>query len=258
MDVKGKAAIVTGGGSGIGRATAERLAREGASVVVADLNEADARETVDRITTAGGRALFFRADTSDGSAMQKLIQFAEAQLGGLDIIHNNAGITAGYRFPEIPVDRLQRVLDVNLRGVILGTYYAIPALKRRGGGVIVQTASAAGLAPWQADPIYAATKAGVVNFVRSLVFLHAEANIRVNCVCPGLVATNIGQHAREAVTPERRAEMDALRERAGALLQQAAVLQPEQVAEAVLRLITDDSLNGRAYHVAAQREWQLV
>jgi NAD(P)-dependent dehydrogenase (short-subunit alcohol dehydrogenase family) len=149
-------------------------------------------------------------------------------------------------------ERWQRVLDVNLRGVILGTYLAVPAMQRRGGGAIVHTASGAGLTPFENDAVYAASKAGVVNFTRSLVFLQQEANIRVNCVCPGLVETNISVHAMGLERPEEREEYR--RRRYG----DAERLQPEDIARAVLQLIADDTLNGKSYRVYPGQPWELL
>jgi NAD(P)-dependent dehydrogenase (short-subunit alcohol dehydrogenase family) len=255
MEVRGRVAIVTGAGSGIGRATALRLAQEGAAVIVADLNGEDGTETVRLIEERGGTARFYWVDVTDEPAVERMVAFAEETFGGLDILHNNAGIITGARFPEAPSARWQRTLDINLRGVILGTYYAIPAMKRHGGGVIIQTASMAGLAPYATDAVYAATKAGVVNFTRSLAFLKEEANIRVNCVCPGLVDTNIGLHARGPMTPEEREAFE--RQRAERIAARPR-LAPSDVAEAVMQLIQDDSLAGCAYRIAAGQPWELL
>ncbi|MGH2586143.1 MAG: SDR family NAD(P)-dependent oxidoreductase [Dehalococcoidia bacterium] len=256
MDVQGKTALITGAGSGIGRATAQRLARDGARVVVADINESDGHETVGLIIEAGGDAHFYYTDVTDEEQVQGAIFIAEDHFGGLDIVFNNAGtITLPQRFPEAESERWQRTLEVNLRGVILGTYHAIPALRRRGGGVVVQTASIAGLMPYEADPVYAATKAGVVNFTRSLTFLKEEANIRVNCVCPGVVRTNLALNARGPISAEERDAFLRQREQTAA---QRPALQPEDVAEAVMRLIADDTLTGKAYRISAGAPWELL
>ena len=256
MDVGGKTALITGAGSGIGRAAALRLAREGAHVVVCDINEEEGHETVGLVAQDDGVARFFKVDVTEEKEVEGAVFFAEEHFGGLDIMYNNAGtITPPPRFPDADSSRWQRTLDINLRGVLLGTYHAVPALRRRGGGVIVHTASIAGLVPYAVDPVYAATKAGVVNFTRSLAFLKEEANIRVNCVCPGLVRTNLGLNARGPLPPEERAELLQQRE---AVRGERPMLTPEDVAEAVLRLITDDSLTGRAYRIAANVEWELL
>lgn len=256
MDVTEKTALVTGAGSGIGRATAVRLAHEGARVVVADINDEAGHRTVGLIEQAGGVARYVRMDVTDEEQVTGGIAFAEIHFDGLDIMYNNAGtITPQPHFPDAASARWQRTLDVNLRGVLLGTFHAVPALKRRGGGVIVHTASIAGLIPYAVDPVYAATKAGVVNFTRSLTFLKEEANIRVNCVCPGLVRTDLGLNARGAITAEERTQIIDQRE---ANAGQRPMLEPEDVAEAVIRLITDDALNGRAYRIAAGTDWEML
>ncbi len=244
MDIQGKVALITGGGSGIGRATALRLASEGAAVVVADVDEAGGRETVSQIEAAGGRAAFVRADVTREADARAMVAFAEETFGGLDILHNNAGITTGRpRWPDVEPERWARVLDINLRGVILGTQYAIAALRKRGGGAIVNTASMAGIGyGFPPDPVYAATKGGVVLFTASLAPLKDEANIRVNCVCPGIVDTPMFRGgAAEASEEERRAREEAMR--------QIAILQPEEIADAVAELIRDDTLAGRAMWV---------
>ena len=243
MEINGKAALITGAGSGIGRATALRLAHEGAAVVVADVDETGGRETVSMIETDGGRAAFVRADVSDADDVRAMVAFAEKTFGGLDILHNNAGIYVGRSaFLEGGPERWAQVLDVNLRGVILGTRYGIEAMRQRGGGAIVNTASVAGLVGYWGDPVYAATKGGVVLFTASLAPLKEEMNIRVNCVCPGVVETPMLQTARAASTEQEQQ----------ATAQQPStypILQPDEIADAVVELIKDDSLAGRAMRI---------
>ncbi|MFQ5666763.1 MAG: SDR family NAD(P)-dependent oxidoreductase [Candidatus Binatia bacterium] len=236
MDINGKVAVITGGGSGIGRATAVRLAQEGAAVLVADLDEAGARETVARIEQAGGTAAAVRADVTREADANRMLAAAEERFGGVDILHNNAGITTGSpSYPEAAADQWQRVLDVNLRAVILGTQLALPVLRRRGGGVIIHTASMAAFVGFPPDPVYSATKAGVVMFTHSLGSLAAEG-IRVNCICPGIVNTPMltrGQESGEVALPPN-----------------IPLLQPEEIADGVVQLITDDSIAGRALRLA--------
>ncbi|OGO50743.1 MAG: hypothetical protein A2148_03350 [Chloroflexi bacterium RBG_16_68_14] len=239
MEIQGKVALVTGAGSGIGRATALRLAREGASVVVADIDEAGGRETMREIEKAGGRAAFVRADVTEEKDVQAMIAFAQETFGGLDILHNNAGIlTDQPRFPDAEPERWSRVLEINLRGVILGTQYGIQSMRQHGGGVIVQTASLAGIIGFATDPVYAATKGGVVLFTASLAPLKDAANIRVNCVCPGIVDTPMLHRGQEAGLEEEP--------RLAAMLRDLPLIPPEEVADAVVELIRDDSLAGRA------------
>jgi NAD(P)-dependent dehydrogenase (short-subunit alcohol dehydrogenase family) len=239
MEIKGKAAVVTGGGSGIGRATSQRLAAEGAAVMVADINEVGAIETVKLIEKAGGRAACIKVDVTDDAQAQKMLEAALEKFGRLDILYNNAGIAVGTPpFPRAELKRWRRVLDIDLQAVVLGTYLAAPIMERQGGGAIVNTASMAGLYPYKEDPVYGAAKAGVVNFTYSLAPWAARLNIRVNCVCPGVVDTPL---VREAVEIAERAGQRGLLP--------SKIIQPNEIADAVLSLIRDDSLAGRALEV---------
>jgi len=236
MDLRGKVAVITGAGSGIGRATAVRLAREGASVIVADLDDPGARETVARITEVGGVAAAVAVDVTREADMRRMLTGAEERYGGVDILCNNAGITTGtLDFTQATSDQWQRVIDVNLRAVILGTHLALPLLRRRGGGAIVHTASLAAFVGFPPDPVYAATKAGVVMFTHSLGPLAAEG-IRVNCVCPGVVNTPMLRRAQGDEQP--------------AWLGTVPLLEPEDIADGIVQLITDDAVAGRALRIA--------
>lgn len=252
MDIAGKVALVTGAGSGIGNASAVRLAAEGASVVVVDVDEAHANDTVAQIELAKGKAASVRADVTQVHDVRRMIEFAEETYGGLDILHNNAGIiTREPRYPDTEPEHWTRMLDVNLRGVILGTQFAIHAMRKRGGGAIVNTASMAGIGSGFApNPVYSASKGGVVLFTASMAPWKDEANIRVNCVCPGVVDTPMLRGVRE-VTPEVQ---HALNERLGGI----QVLTPEEIADAVIELIVDDSLAGRAMMVRNGRPRELL
>src|SRR3990172_3298245 len=248
MDPNGKVALVTGGGSGIGRATSLALARAGASVVVADIGEDGGRETVRLIEAAGGKAAFVRTDVTKREDIERMVAFSEETFGGLDIACNNAGIgTPQPRFPAAPEADWDKTMVVDLWAVIAGVQAQVPALRRRGGGVIVNTASIAGLAPYLPDPIYAAAKHGVVGLTRSLAFLKNEANIRVNCVCPGVVDTPMVRRVTGNLTEEQQAQREAF-------LATMPLMKPETIAEAVFMLVTDDSFNGEALSVIYGRE----
>ena len=243
MDPNGKVALVTGAGSGIGRATALALARAGASVVVADVDEAGVTETMRLIEASGGKAAFVLTDVTKRDDVQAMVAFAEETFGGLDIAHNNAGIgTPQPRFPEAKPDDWDKTLAVDLWGVIACVQAEVPVMRRRGAGVIVNTASVAGLAPYLPDPIYAAAKHGVVGLTRSLQFLHGEANIRVNCVCPGVVDTPMVRRGLDAAPPEQRPQIEQM-------LKAMPMMPPSDIADAVLEFVRDDSLAGEAMSV---------
>lgn len=239
MEIKGKTAVVTGGGSGIGRATAVRLAAEGAAVMVADLDESGARETVRMIEGAGGRAAALRADVTNGEQARRMLEHAVATFGSLDILHNNAGIAVGTPgFPQCALDRWRRVLDIDLQAVILGCYLAAPLMESGRGGAIVNTASMAGLYPYVEDPVYAAAKAGVVNLTYSLAPWAQRRKIRVNCICPGVVDTPLVRKAVE--NQQAGGHPVSLPKR---------ILKPEQIADAVVRLVRDETIYGRALEI---------
>jgi len=232
VQIEGKVAVVTGAGSGIGRATAQALARAGATVVVADVDEAGGSETVGLVHDDGGRAAFRRTDVTEPRSLEATFAAAEADHGGLDIVHNNAGLVCGEPlWPDITPETLLRVMSVNLGGVVVGTRLAVPAMRRRGGGAIVNTASMAALFPLTPDPIYSATKAGVAMFTRACAPL-AEEGIRVNAVLPGLVDTPLLPKSGDG---ERWAEWAQLAE------QVMGLLSPDDVAAAVLALVRDDT-----------------
>jgi 3-oxoacyl-[acyl-carrier protein] reductase len=235
VDVRGKVAVVTGAGSGIGRASALAFARAGASVVVADIDEAGGAETVGMVHDEGADATFARTDVSEARSLEAMFAGAEHDHGGVDIVHNNAGLVSGEPlWPDITPETLQRVLAVNLGGVVLGTRLAIPALRRRKGGAIVNTASMAALFPLTVDPLYSATKAGVVMFTRACASL-ADERIRVNCVLPGLVDTPLLPKTGDG---ERWADW------AYASKELMGVLSADDVAGAVLELVRDDAAVG--------------
>ena len=240
MEIKGKVGVVTGGASGIGRATAELLAKEGAKIVVADLDEAGGAETVKRIESAGGHAVFVKADVTRIEDARRMLETAVSKFGRLDILHNNAGIGVGAPgFPEAPPERWHLVIEIDLQAVILGTGLAAPLMQKH-GGVIINTASMAGLYPHRQDAVYGAAKGGVVNFTHSLAFWEAERKIRVNCVCPGIVDTPLVRKGLEAAT------------KLGFLTKPwvpVKMIQPEEIADAVASLVRDDSLFGCALEI---------
>lgn len=240
MEIAGKVALVTGGASGIGRATALALAEAGAAVVVADIDEAGGCETVGAIREGGAEATFIRTDVTEQADVDRMIAFAGETFGALHILHNNAGVNTGWpRFPFAGRAERDRTLAINLWAVISGTEAAVPLIRDGGGGAIVNSASLAGLIAFETDPIYAATKHGVVGLTRALRFLKEEANIRVNCICPSFVDTALPRRRLQAMSPAERADWEAV-------LSRMPMIEPSAVAQLVLDIVRDDSMAGEA------------
>ena len=188
MRVAGKVALVSGGARGIGAATAELLAREGAAVVIADVLEAEGRQTEARIVEAGGRATFMLLDVTDEANWQAVIAATVAAYGKLDVVVNNAGIS-GRRSPvtETDGDNWDRVMEINGKGVFLGTKLAIPELRRAGGGSIINISSIYGMVGSETSAAYHASKGAVRIFTKAAAIQYAGEGIRVNSVHPGFV-----------------------------------------------------------------------
>lgn len=187
MDFEGKVALVTGGANGLGRATAARLAAEGAKLVLADIESGPGGEAAAELG-----AEFIEADVSLPEASEAAVALAVEKFGGLDIAFLNAGVATGCGLAEhFDLDLYRRAMGVNLDGVVFGVNAAVPAMRERGGGSIVATSSLAGLAAVPYDPIYAANKHAVVGLTRSLGPFLLEEGIRFNAICPGFAATRI-------------------------------------------------------------------
>lgn len=221
-----KVAVVTGGASGIGLAAVRRLATEGATVVVVDLNEDAGAQVADEV---GGR--FVRADVGEPKDWARVLDETERELGRVDIAYLNAGVTT--QNPDIASltdDQYRRVMRANVDGVVFGVRATVPALERQGGGAIVVTASLAGLIAFAPDPIYTLTKHAVVGLVRSLAPQLEAKGIRINAVNPGIVDTPLlGPDAKERLTA------------AGFPL-----IAPDDIAAAVLACVTGDA-NGQCF-----------
>ena len=242
----GKACIVTGAGSGIGRASTLLFARQGAAVLAVDRDEAGLAQTLDEATAAGDRVLSLAADAGSEPEVKGFVARAEQAFGGLDVIYANAGISGGLvPLFEQTVEQWQEILRVNLIGVFLAIRHGAPALVRRGGGAIVCTASVAGLRANAGGSPYSASKAGVISLVQTAANALAGTGVRVNAVCPGLIETGmtrpIFEAARARGTDGKIGQLNPL-QRAGA---------PHEIAAAALFLASDEAsyVNGQAIAV---------
>ena len=227
-----KVTLITGGGSGIGRATCLLFAKEGATVSVADYDKEGGQETVQQIQTGGGSASFIQADVSQSADVQRMISATIETYGRIDVLFNNAGIEGpSAKLANYPEDAWEKVIGIDLTSVYLGMKYVIPHMVEQGGGVILSTASVAGLVGFPGSGAYAAAKAGVINMTRMVALEYANKNIRVNCICPGIIATPMA----ERVIGERPEEQVVRMEPIGRLG------KAEDIANAALFLASDES-----------------
>ena len=238
MELADKVAVVTAGGSGIGRATSLRFARAGAAVAVADLNGEAAAETVRLIEEDGGSGSAHAVDCGDPSQVERFMQEVDERYGRLDVLFNHAGIPNKHGVLDISEDDFAIAVDVNLKSGFFATKYALPLITRSGnGGTIVFTASTAGLVASATSVLYAMTKHGVVGMVKALAFQLADQGIRVNAVCPGPVRTPMLPGFMQK-GPEATDEVAKLY---GDNVPLKRVAEPEEVAEVVLFLASDAS-----------------
>lgn len=229
----GKAALVTGAGSGIGRATALACAREGAKIVVADIAVEGGEETVSMIKSAGGEATFVPVNVTQAAEVEAMVAAAVSAYGRIDCAHNNAGIEGVFATTaDYPEEDWDRVMAVNLKGVWLCMKYEIPQMVQQGGGAIVNTASLAGLVGAKRMPAYVASKHGVAGLTKTAALEYAKSGIRINAVCPGIIHTSMVDRMFLSRRPD-------LEDRLAAVEPMGRLGKPEEVAEAVVWLCSD-------------------
>jgi NAD(P)-dependent dehydrogenase (short-subunit alcohol dehydrogenase family) len=232
MRLKDQVAIITGGASGIGRAAAVLFSREGAHVVVADVQAVAGRELVASLEQENGHARFVRADVSSEDDVKALVAETAGAFGGVDVLFSNAGVGLSKSATDTRAEEWHRVLDVNLKGAFLCAKYAIPHMKARGGGSIVINASANGLMAEPELAAYCASKGGLIALTRSMALDYGKDNIRVNCICAGYIDTPIN---------EEYFSMPGAREQAARLHALNRIGRSEEVAYAALFLASHES-----------------
>ncbi|TET95824.1 MAG: SDR family oxidoreductase [Dehalococcoidia bacterium] len=237
MRLKDKVALVTGAASGIGRATAALFGQEGAKVMCADLDAAGAEHVARQIADGGGEAASTQADVSQAADVERMVKETVERWGRLDVLVNNAGIYFIQPLTQVPEDEWDRLININLKGVYLGCKYAIPRMVGQGKGAIVNTASIAGLRGSANWTTYCASKGGVVQLTKALAMEVARLNVRVNCVCPGIIDTGMFDQAVDLVAVNR----EELATTIGEAHPMGRIGRPEEVAAAILFLASEEA-----------------
>jgi NAD(P)-dependent dehydrogenase (short-subunit alcohol dehydrogenase family) len=233
---EGKVAIVTGAASGIGKATAAMFGREGATVVVVDRNRAGGESTAAAICDFGGRAIFLYADVSRSLDMESIMTETEEKFGGLDILVNNAAVQIMRTLTETSEEEWDTLHSVNLKGVFLGCKYAIPLMLKRGKGSVINVASVLGIVGDPDLAAYCATKGGILALTRAAALGYGPKGIRINCICPGDVDTNLLQEFFDS-----KPDPLAAREQVGAHYALRRVASPDEIARCIGFLASDES-----------------
>ncbi len=235
MRLRGKAAIITGGGSGFGEGMARRFAAEGAAVVVNDINEAGGRRVADTIVNRGGRAIFVAADVAKASDVRSMVKVALDAFGRLDVMVNNAGYThKNQPLLNVSEEVFDRVFAVNVKAIYFSTLEVVPIFRRQGGGVILNTASTAGLRPRPGLTWYNASKGAVITMTKSMAVELAPDKIRVNALCPVAGETAMLADFMGADTPEMRAKFVAT-------IPLGRLSRPDDIANAALYLASPEA-----------------
>jgi NAD(P)-dependent dehydrogenase (short-subunit alcohol dehydrogenase family) len=231
----GKVALVTGAGSGIGRAIAVLFAQEGAKVGVADISE-DGKQTVLQIKEKGSEAIFVHADVSQSASVKKMVEAVDEEFGKLSILVNNAGIESVGSVVESTEEAWDKVINVNLKGTFLCSKYAVPKIIRSGGGIVINIASVLGLIGSRSESAYCASKGAIIALTRAMAMDFASEGIRVNCICPGSVLTPT---FRRVMT--KAGEYKSSFERNLEKIPLKRVAEPDEIAQAALYLASSRS-----------------
>ena len=250
MRLKDKVAIVTGGASGIGRAICEVFAEEGARLAIADIDTHGGEETVRKVRAEGGEAIFIETDVSREVEVEAMVTQTAAAYGAVNILVNDAAVFEFGKVEDVTDEQWHRVFGVNVVGQAYCVKHVLPHMKAAGGGAIVNIASVSGFIAQPAFVPYNASKGAVMQLTRCLALDLAPDNIRVNCVCPGVVNTPMFSRTREA--------RGALNEATTAFFETLELIAPEEIADIVVQFIHDDSLAGRAMMIRNGQERQLV
>ena len=250
MELEGKVAVITGGGSGIGEATAKQFAREGARVVICGRTKEKLEETIEDAGDVPGDIVDLQADISDPEDVEKLFNEVDERFGRLDILFAHAGINGTWApVDKLAVDEWQRTIDINLTGTFLTVKYAVPLLKRQGGSIVI-TSSINGTAKFSdvGSSAYCASKAGQIAFMKLMALELADDGVRVNAICPGSIETSIDEHMelRDTKAAEEIAEFP----HGSVPLTGGDPGQPEQVAQLVMFLAS-----GRSSHITGTPVW---
>jgi len=232
MRLQNKIAVITGAGSGIGRAVALTFAKEGAKVVVADWAEKGGQETVEMVKRADGEAVFIKTDVSQASDIEKMVETCLENFGRVDILINNAGILKMGPLHQTSEEDWDAVIDVNLKGVFLASKKVIPEMLKQGQGKIVNVASVAGLAGFENLGPYCASKGGIIALTREMALEYAKNKINVNCIAPGVIKTAMTKGMLDDSATRQGLEAQTPYPRLG---------EPEDIAMAALYLASDES-----------------
>ncbi len=246
LSLSPKIALITGGGSGIGRAACLAFAQAGATVAVVGRTLSKCEAVAEEIRSAGGNAIAVSADVSRSDDVQRMIQTTVTQLGGLDVVFNNAGFNVFGTVTELSEADWQTCLNNDLTSVFLAAKYAIPELIKRGGGVILNTSGTFGIRPARGEAAYAAAKAGVINLTRAIALDYARANVRCNVICPGFIDTPATANFRGAAREQFLEDYQPLR----------GMTQPEEVALMAVYLASDAAkmITGQSFVIDAGQQ----